>query len=183
MNLETEIKILYKNWPKVRIFLKTKGCGSTQAEDIFQEALLVFVRKREQNNFEAGSKEALYHFMNIAKFLWYNENRKKGLNTVEFSNESASGPNQHSNINNDYSGDPEIETFINEEKKYQLMEEAISKIGAKCQQILKAFYGLGMKMSEIAKKFDLRNEAVAKVQKYRCLTKAKEIIHANSQNS
>lgn len=59
------------------------------------------------------------------------------------------------------------------------MESAIESLGKKCQEILQLFYGLGWNMVEVAQKVGLRNDKVAKAQKYRCLSKAKEWVIAN----
>ena len=152
-----ELKKLYKNWPDIRKFLKTRGCGATEAEDIFQEALLIYIRKIESDDFELTT-EPFHYVKNTCKFLWYNQARKKGrLSSEEL---------------------PEIEAYENDdwfqkELKFQLIEKAISKIGKQCQQILQLFYGKGWDMTAIAKKVGLRNDKVAKAQKYRCLNKVK----------
>jgi len=155
-----ELKSLYKQWPDARKYLKSIGCGSTEAEDIFQEALLIYVRKVETPEFELTVKP-FYYVKNTCKFLWYNSARKK-----------ARSANQEL---------PEIEfieddEWFQKENKFQMIEQAMSQIGKQCQQILQLFYGGGMNMTEIAKKIGLRNDKVAKAQKYRCINKVKEII-------
>lgn len=62
------------------------------------------------------------------------------------------------------------------------IEDALLQIGKQCQQILQLFYGLGLNMVDIAKKVGLRNDKVAKAQKYRCINKVKEIILNDSNN-
>ncbi|MBL1281560.1 MAG: sigma-70 family RNA polymerase sigma factor [Fluviicola sp.] len=155
-----ELKKLYKNWPDIRKFLKSKGCGATEAEDIFQEALLIYVRKMEDAEFELTT-EPFHYVKNTCKFLWYNQARKKGRSSSEEL--------------------PEIESFENDdwlqkELKFQLIEKAMTKIGKQCQQILQLFYGKGWNMTAIAKKVGLRNDKVAKAQKYRCINKVKEQV-------
>jgi DNA-directed RNA polymerase specialized sigma subunit len=64
--------------------------------------------------------------------------------------------------------------WFQHEEKLCIAEKAIEQLGEQCRQILHLFYGAGTAMSDIAKKVGLRNENVAKAQKYRCLQKAKE---------
>ena len=55
----------------------------------------------------------------------------------------------------------------------------MENIGQQCQEILQLFYGLGWSMVDIANKIGLRNENVVRVQKFRCIQKAKELAEAN----
>jgi len=48
---EKELSSLYKKWPLVKRHLKKHGCSGAQAEDIIQEALLVYVHKMENSEF------------------------------------------------------------------------------------------------------------------------------------
>jgi DNA-directed RNA polymerase specialized sigma24 family protein len=58
--------------------------------------------------------------------------------------------------------------------RLKTVESAILQLGKQCRELLELFYGLGWNMVDIAKKIGLRNDKVAKAQKYRCLQKAKE---------
>ncbi|OFZ56394.1 MAG: hypothetical protein A3D92_04505 [Bacteroidetes bacterium RIFCSPHIGHO2_02_FULL_44_7] len=154
------LRQLYAKWPDVRRYLKTLGCAAQDAEDIFQEALLVFVRKLEDPNFEL-TVEPFFYVKNTCKFLWYNQARKEAkYRTVELEE-------QFEEVNDDW---------MQKEMKLKSIEGALSKIGKQCQELLQRFYGLGESMSDIAQKLGLRNDKVAKAQKYRCITKVKEIL-------
>jgi len=155
-----ELQQLYKNWPDIRKFLKTKGCGATEAEDIFQEALLIYVRKMESDDFELTT-EPFHYVKNTCKFFWYNQARKKGRSSSEELPELE---------------DDQNDDWFQKELKFQLIEKAMTKIGKQCQQILQLFYGKGWDMNAIAKKVGLRNDKVAKAQKYRCLNKVKDQV-------
>ena len=153
-----ELKSLYKKWPDIRRFLKTKGCSTVDAEDIFQEALVIFCRKCAEKDFQL-SVDAFHYVKSTCKFLWYNQSRKSKI-SVEMT-ENIKVP--------DTSDD-----WLEKEMKLRLIEQAIQDLGQKCRELLTSFYGLGLSMSAIAQKLGLRNEKVAKAQKYRCLQKAKE---------
>lgn len=159
-----ELKALYKKWPDVKRYLRSMGCPSSDAEDIFQEALLIFTRKKEQPDFVL-TVEPFHYVKNTCKFLWYNESRKRGKTpTVEI--ESAQLEDEQS------------DEWLQRELQLQVIEKAISKIGAKCKELLQLFYGKGWSMVDIARKIGLRNDKVAKAQKYRCLNKAKDEVRA-----
>lgn len=162
-NIQQELKQLYRKWPDVRKFLKTLGCDSLSAEDIFQEALLIYVRKRESSDFEL-TVEPFFYVRNTCKLLWYNQARKEQKNgTTELQMELPAQEDQ----------------WMEKEMKIREVESTLGKLGAQCQELLQLFYGLGWNMVDIAKKIGLRNDKVAKAQKYRCLQKAKELINEN----
>jgi RNA polymerase sigma factor (sigma-70 family) len=160
IEIEKELKLLYKKWPEFRKYLKKLGCPKQSAEDLFQEALLIFSRKRQEPDFIL-TVDAFYYVRNTGKLLWYNQARKEQKQAT-FTLES-----DVEELNDEW---------FQKEILLRTMESAIEKLGGKCQEILQLFYGLGWNMVDIAKKVGLRNDKVAKAQKYRCLTKAKELI-------
>lgn len=153
-----QLKALYKKWPEIKKFLRSKGCLPIDAEDIFQEALVIYCRKCEEKDFQLDV-DAFHYVKGVCKFLWYNQARKQKP-TVE-----------HEEGVHEVAIDQD---WLLKERKLRIIENAIEALGEKCRELLTAFYGLGLNMVEIAKKVGLRNEKVAKAQKYRCLQKAKE---------
>lgn len=158
--MQRELKQLYRKWPDIRRFLKTLGCDSVSAEDIFQEALLIYVRKRESSDFEL-TVEPFFYVRNTCKLLWYNQARKE---------QKHGSAELHENI------EATEDAWFEKEMKIREVESTLEKLGTQCQELLQLFYGLGWNMVDIAKKIGLRNDKVAKAQKYRCLQKAKELI-------
>ena len=155
--IEKELRQLYKKWPDFRNYLKRLGCSKQNAEDLFQESLLIFSRKRQDPEFIL-TVDAFYYVRNTGKLLWYNQARKEQKQAT-FSLES-----DVEDLNDDW---------FQKEMQLKKMESIIEKLDEKCRQILQLFYGLGWSMVDIAKKVGLRNDKVAKAQKYRCLNKAK----------
>lgn len=167
IDINKELTALYKKWPDVKRFMKSIRCKATDAEDIFQEALLIYSRKLNDPQFEL-TVEPFHYVKNTCKFLWYNQARKEGkLQKTEF-NEN------HAQIEDDW---------FQKEMKLRSIEDALSKIGKQCQDLLKFFYGLGWNMVDIAKKLGFRNDKVAKAQKYRCINKVKDQIRSEQINS
>lgn len=157
----SELHSLYKKWPDVKRYMRSLGCNSTNAEDIFQEALVIFARKRTQSDFEL-TVDPFHYVKNTCKFLWYNQSRKESKHrTGELSDNFA---------------EEEDDAWFIREQQLAVIEKALLKLGEKCQQLLQLFYGKGWSMTDIAKKIGLRNDKVAKAQKYRCLAKAKEEV-------
>lgn len=162
-NKYQDIQKLYKKWPEIKRFMKSIGCNSVEAEDVFQESLVIFIRKKEDPNFVL-TVEPFYYVKNTCKLLWYNQARKNQKeHAIEITPEITSIDDE----------------WFEKEMKIAKIENAIENIGKQCKEILQLFYGRGMNMIEIAKKVGLRNDKVVKAQKYRCLQKAKDLVHNN----
>lgn len=162
-----ELIRLYKKWPDIKRYLRSKGCSSTDAEDIFQEALIIYMRKCQEKDFQLDV--APFHFVKgICKFLWYNQSRKN---------------KPQMELNEELTKLNVEEDWLEKELQFKKMEDVINSIGEKCKELLTSFYGLGLSMTQIAKKLGLRNEKVAKSQKYRCLQKAKELAMSKTAAS
>lgn len=155
-----QLNTLYKKWPEIKVFLKSIGCPKEDAEDIFQESLLILHRKMLAPSFELDV-DPFHYVKSTCKFLWYNQSRKEKKNqktelTEQFTEEESN--------------------WLAKENKLVQIEEALQRIGEKCQQLLQLFYSGTKSMHEIAKIIGLRNDKVAKAQKYRCINKMKEIV-------
>jgi RNA polymerase sigma factor (sigma-70 family) len=157
---ETELKALYKKWPDIRMFLLTLGCSKDVAEDIFQEALIIFCRKKQTPEFLL-EVEPFFYVRNTCKLLWYNEFRKSNKQaTYELTQDIV-------DLKDDW---------FEREMKFKSMESTLERLGKKCREILHLFYGLGWTMTDIAYKIGLRNDKVVKAQKYRCIQDAKLMV-------
>ncbi|XOV66432.1 MAG: RNA polymerase sigma factor [Fluviicola sp.] len=159
-DLRVELDTLYKRWPEVKRFLKSKGCKVADAEDIFQEALLIYTRKLNEPDFELTS-EPFNYVLNTCKFIWYNQSRKESKH-------------RHTEIHENVL--QEEADWILKELKLSKIEKALSQIGQRCQKLLQLLYDQGLSMSEIAERIGLRNGNAAKVQKFRCIQKVKDIV-------
>jgi RNA polymerase sigma factor (sigma-70 family) len=160
---EKEIKHLYKKWPEIKHFLAQLGCSKENAEDVFQEALLIYVRKKNEIDFDL-KVEPIYYVKNTCKFLWYNQARKTNrIPQTDFPLELESFESP----------------WMEKELKLQQVESVLGQLGKQCQEILQLFYGLGWNMVDIAQKIGLRNDKVAKAQKYRCVQMAKDLMESN----
>jgi RNA polymerase sigma factor (sigma-70 family) len=158
--IKKELNVLYKHFPEVKRLLRTFGCDGLTAEDLFQEALIIYLRKKNDPDFDF--QLAPIHFIKqTCKLLWYNTARKEqrqGATSLEVDPEEVP------------------DSWMERELQYKQLESALTKIGKQCKELLHLFYGLGWNMVDIAKKLDFRNDKVAKAQKYRCIQKAKDLV-------
>jgi RNA polymerase sigma factor (sigma-70 family) len=152
---------LYANFSSIRKMIRENGGNKEDAEDIFQEALIIFSRKCDDPSFVLTSTAGTYLF-SVSRFLWSDELRRRGKSLV-----AVAGAVAEDEFN-------DVENLIHQEEKFKNAENVLNKIGEKCLQLLKYFYLENKSMKEIAKKMELTSEKIAKNQKYKCLERAKE---------
>ena len=76
----------------------------------------------------------------------------------------------------------EIEAHEKQAADFNLLEEALGKIGEPCKSILEAYYIQKKSMPDIATAFGYTNADNAKTQKYKCLYRLKKIFFAQYKN-
>lgn len=155
------IKALYKYYPAVRAMVLKNNGSKQDAEDVYQEALIILFRKAKSADFTLTSTLSTFVF-GISRLHWMNELRRRNKVASDSTDElTAEDTAQYA-------------VFIEEESQFKTAEEALLKIGDKCRDLLRLFYFEKLDFKSIAAKIGLSNEKVAKNQKYRCLEKARE---------
>ncbi|MEQ8909597.1 MAG: sigma-70 family RNA polymerase sigma factor [Vicingaceae bacterium] len=159
------IHFLYQSvFPQVLATVQKYGGMKHDAEDVFQEALVVLIRKVEAGHFQLQAKLSTY-LCAICKYNWWEKN--KGLNRVELMEGHRLTPAEVELL----------EKSIHEEAKYQKAELAFDRLGEKCKKLLQYFYLEDKSMRWIATKLSLKSGKVAKNQKYKCMKKARWHYH------
>ncbi|WP_298419584.1 sigma-70 family RNA polymerase sigma factor [uncultured Kordia sp.] len=160
---------IYRYFPKVSRFICKYGGTKEEAQDVFQEALLIFYRKAKTPSFTLTSSIETYVF-SICKYLWKDQLKQKNKQTDSL----------EETFLNDNS--IPVEIHQQEEEKYQLAEKALKSIGDKCLKLLSFFYINKKKMQEIANLLGFTSESSAKTQKYKCLERAKRELQTLKAN-
>ncbi|MBC7947949.1 MAG: sigma-70 family RNA polymerase sigma factor [Chitinophagaceae bacterium] len=149
------VRGLYSSLPAIRQYIKANSGTSVDAEDIFQDALVILHNKIQSGTLELTS--TLRQYLNgIARNCWREELRRRKRLPI--------------------SGQPfdVVETEYTGEERHGLAAAAFKLLGEKCREILILFYFKKKTMEEIAQTLGFADENVAKNQKYRCIQKAKE---------
>jgi RNA polymerase sigma factor (sigma-70 family) len=158
----SSFKLLYKFYfSSVASFIK-QNCGNNEdAEDIFQEAIIVLLQKVRQSDFVLTSSLKTYLYA-VAKKLWLKRLRDNNLRIVD--NELSSAT---------YT--PETETFEIEPEKSieEKVENWLLKITRNCQNILKALFFYEVPMDNLMVKMGWKNKHTASNQKHKCIQQIK----------
>lgn len=158
------LKKLYAYFPAVKSMVVNNSGNRHDAEDVYQEGLIILFRKVKQSDFELRSSLNTFLF-GICRLVWNDELKRRNRKPLTFTDDA-------SDISTSEAEDPD--EAVRAEEKFRSAETAFSMIGEKCRELLQLFYISKWSMNEIAKKFGFSTERVAKNQKYRCLEKAKE---------
>ncbi len=169
--LEAPIQYLYQaHFDNLTHFVRINKGSQEDAEDIFQEMVLVFIDlvQREKFRGESSVKTFLYA---ITRNLWLNELKRRNrmlLRDTEY-----------------YTGSPEAEQGIHasieaNEIRRQIFQ-VMDQLGEVCKQILVYFYYDNLSMKEILEQLHYDSEQVVRNRKYKCMKQLEELLDGNAQ--
>lgn len=153
---------LYRYFSKVEKMIKRSGGEKDEAKDIFQEALIIFCKKVWAGNFQLSSKLDTYLY-GICYNLWRDRlkaKKKQNFVTLDWDVEAIEG----------------MDELLETERKISAIENVLSSIGEACFKLLKLFYYERKRVKEIVKELGYSSENTVKVQKYKCIERAKKMI-------
>ncbi len=155
---------LYRYQGKVTSLVKSRGGSKDDAQDVFQEALLILCKKVWEGNFKLTAKLDTYLY-SICYNLWRHQLEKNNKHFKVEVNDQL----QLTDVDG-------IDEAIEKECKINLAESVLIKLGEPCLKLLKMFYYEALKMKEIANRLGYKSESTAKTQKYKCIERAKKQI-------
>jgi len=159
------IRYVYKEYyPTIKFLITTNSGTETDAEDVFQDALIVLFKKiaRKDLILTSSFKTFLY---SICRNLWLQR-----LDRRVFSNEFLEMEDLSELQDNLYLEQPE-----EEHEKYRLFQQHFLKLSEDCQKILQLFLGK-TSLKEIAEIMGFKTEKYAKTRKFMCKEKLKNSI-------
>ncbi len=155
------LNALYRHFPSVRKMVLANGGSVNDAEDVFQDALIILIRKVRATDFKLTAQLSTYLF-SVCKYVWKDELKKQNRLIVDDLTSDVGNIEQ-----------PEMAEAIAHENKAKLAEQVLSELKERCRELLLLFYHSGMSLRDIAAKMRYNSENTAKNQKYKCLEWAK----------
>jgi RNA polymerase sigma factor (sigma-70 family) len=159
------IRYVYKEYyPTIKFLITTNSGTETDAEDVFQDALVVLYRKIAKENLILTSSFKTFLY-SICRNLWLQR-----LDRRVFSNEFL-----------DMEDLSELQEFSSSEQadeeheKYRLFQQHFFRLSEDCQKILKLFMSK-VSLREIAEIMGFKTEKYAKTRKFMCKEKLKNSI-------
>ncbi|MFD0964813.1 RNA polymerase sigma factor [Pseudofulvibacter geojedonensis] len=154
--------------PSLYKLILSKGGISNDAEDIIQDAIIVFYEKAKQNQLQI-EKTITGYIYTVGKYMWYNRLRKN---------------KEHLYLDSDHVislglDEFDLELFHTNETRF--VQELLSKISKACQNILQQSIFERITMDKIALLHGYKNEQIARNKKYRCLKDLRSIVEQSTQ--
>lgn len=157
------IELIYKQtYPMVERYILKNSGTHTDAQDIFQDAFYLLLKKAENTDFTLTSKTSTF-LVGISRNLWLKKLTRKGVNFDELRIEQT--------LEDDIDS-----TDIEHISRIKLMHNCLLKIGEPCRTILEQFYFLQTSMKDIAKMLHYANANTAKNQKYKCFMRLRKMM-------
>ncbi len=160
----SSFELLYKFYfPSVESYIKLNLGNKEDAEDVFQEAIIVLLQKIKQPDFVLTSSLKTYLYA-VAKNLWLKRLRDTKLKVVD------------SDLNlNAYRTEPEAFELEPELSKEEKVENWFQKITQHCENILKALFFYEVPMDNLMVKMGWKNKHTASNQKHKCIQQIKNV--------
>ena len=156
------MKGLYRYFPAAKAYIRANSGSREDAEDLYQDALVILYKNVRESNWTLTSSLGTW-LLAVVKNCWRQELRRR----------SKMPAGDHTDIATE-----EADT----EPAFRIALAAFGLLAERCKQLLTLFYIHKKSMQEIAKKMALKDEQVAKNQKYRCMEKAKEFYLLLAKN-
>jgi len=168
--LEVFVGQLYeKHFNMISNFVRTNNGNHEDAEDLFQEAIVVFIDLVRKDRFRGDSSIKTFIYA-ISKNLWLNELKKR--NRAVF-RETEYYENTEKETEN-------IKSGVSENEVRRQVFSILDKLGDNCKKILILFYYEEKSMRDIFQEMNYESEQVARNMKYKCMKKLHELLDANS---
>jgi RNA polymerase sigma factor (sigma-70 family) len=159
------IKYIYeKFFQQIRFLIRSNSGTEMDAEDIFQDALVVIYQKKSTENIELTCSFGTYLY-SICRHLWLQRLRKR-----EFSHECREIIDLDEHQDNH-----DIDEILDDNEKYKLFQLHFLKLSAMDQKVLKLFMSK-ISSKEIASIMGYKSDKYAKFRKYICKEKLKNSI-------
>jgi len=156
---------LYKSSKNMIRAYVTRNSGSAdEAEDILQEALVIFWQRVRANRFEPRAQPGTFLFA-TARNLWFRQlsrrKRERAISPGDFEREDDSIS--------------QLDALVRREDS-ESVQQALTRLSEQCRSLLIAFYWEELSMEEIAARFKFANAQTAKSKKYQCKRILKELL-------
>lgn len=155
---------LYKKaFPALAKYISAGGGSFDEAKDVFQDALVIYYERFISTGAAVNSSEKAY-ILGVSKYLWIKRYRQNNV-TV---------PLDTFDIERTFAEEETPE--LSHGKLLLFLETA----GAKCMELLRAFFYDKIRAGELAERFGYTSIHSATVQKYKCLEKVRNQIKKRS---
>lgn len=158
-NREQALTLLYRQaFPAVRRHIRRHGGSEEDAQDVFQDALIIFYEQAVGETLMLTAAPSTY-LVSISRNLWHHEQRRR----ARLPHESLPD-----NLEPLAAEEPEEPGFA--------VLDYVERLGAKCKHVLLSFYYFQQPLTQIAEANGYRSVRSATVQKFKCLERLRNSV-------
>jgi RNA polymerase sigma factor (sigma-70 family) len=153
------LQFIYKEYYySISSFVRKNQGDEHDANDIFQEAVIVIYRKLKENSLVLENQKFPNYLYAISRILWLKQLEKRRIekqkisDTIPFRDDVA---------------DSGLNELIEKNERYGLYQKHFKDLGPDCQKILQMFFEK-VSLKIIAQRMGFKSEIYAKKRKYKC---------------
>ncbi len=152
------LQSIYKNfYSKINFFIKKNNGDDDDANDIFQEAIIIIYRKLKANDLVLDCTFETYLY-SVCRFLWLKQLERRKLEKEKIKD------------NHEYNEDiydDNLEKVVDLNDRYRLFQKHFANLGKDCQKVLQLYFDK-VPLKSIAQIMGLKSEKYAKKRKFKC---------------
>lgn len=158
----TLARIYQQAFPAVRGYVRRQGGTEQDAQDIFQDAVLVFYEKAVAGRLELTAAVGTY-LLAVSRNLWRRERQRRArLPLTAWEEVRPAGP---AATPAETDAEPALAVL-----------DYVARLGERCRGILLAFYYHQQPLEQIAADYQYRSVRSATVQKFKCLERLRNAV-------
>lgn len=170
---ERALAHLYRlHWPMVSHFVLQNSGSEDDAQDVYQEGVMVFYEKVRDGSLELSCQIKTYLYA-VCRRLWLKRLTSKSRFGVRLLDDEEHGPYLNTGAEED------LLVAEEQDRRFATMSEALLHLGEPCRSLLEGFYLLDKSMQDLSAEFGYTNADTAKNQKYKCLVRLKKLFFAH----
>lgn len=172
---ERALAQLYRlHWPMVSHFVLQNSGSEDDAQDVYQEGVMVFYEKVREGSLELSCQIKTYLYA-VCRRLWLKRLTSKSRFGVRLLDDEEHGGSLAALP---AGAADDLREAEEREGRFTLMEQALQQLGEPCRSLLEGFYLLDKSMLDLTAEFGYTNADNAKNQKYKCLLRLKKLFFA-----
>ena len=143
------------SFPKIKAMVRKSGGKIEDAEDVFQEAVITFMKQVLLNKYVHQKEIDAYVYV-VARHHWYGlikKNKSFVFDESQF---------------DDLSEEPSGFVAMRNEERDNLVMTMFNQLGEKCKELLQLTIYEGLSLKEIAEKTGYSNTDTVKTKNYKC---------------
>lgn len=153
------LQYIYKNfYSKINFFIKKNSGDDDDANDIFQEAIIIIFRKLKANDLELDDCTFETYLYSICRLLWLKQLDKRKIEKENIKDNHE----YHEDIYDDG-----LEKVVDVNERYRLYQKHFTNLGKDCQKILQLHFDK-VPLKNIAQIMGFKGEKYAKKRKFQC---------------